>query len=225
MAEEMWYFAQGSEQRGPVSRAALTQLAASGAVTPQTLVWQQGMADWVPAGTIPGLMPMGNFGQVAAPAAPVPLNYSNAPTYAGFWLRFCAWIVDYLVIALPFFVIEHVLGLSQVSPVFMPGRHVHVSPTIFFPACGMGLMRFVAWWLYFTMMESSERQATLGKMALGLRVTDMQGMRISFARANGRLFGKIVSMLTLDIGFMMAGWTQRKQALHDLMAETLVLKA
>jgi uncharacterized RDD family membrane protein YckC len=185
--------------------------------------WQQGMANWIPAGTVPGLMPAANVGQVAA-ASVVQLDYSNAPTYAGFWLRFCEWVIDYLIIAGPFFVLDHMIGISRPLPVFLPGNGVRFPPSAFIPVCGVSLMRFVAWWLYFTLMESSERQATVGKMALGLKVTDMAGERISFARANGRLFGKIVSGLILYIGFMMAGWTERKQALHDIMAETLVLK-
>ena len=61
-------------------------------------------------------------------------------------------------------------------------------------------------------------------MALGLLVTDRQGNRIGFGRATGRYFGKIISALILFIGFMMAGWTERKQALHDMMADTLVVR-
>ncbi len=79
-------------------------------------------------------------------------------------------------------------------------------------------------WLYYASMESSRKMATLGKMALGLIVTDMSGRRISFGRATGRHFGKIISGLLLCIGFFMAGFTQRKQALHDMMANCLVLR-
>ncbi len=73
-------------------------------------------------------------------------------------------------------------------------------------------------------MESSPQQATLGKMALGLKVTDLRGEPISFGKATGRYFGKFVSELILYVGFMMAGWTEKKQALHDIMAGTLVVK-
>jgi len=79
-------------------------------------------------------------------------------------------------------------------------------------------------WLYYTLSESSGSQATLGKKALGLVVTDEAGHRISFGRANGRYFGKIISGLLLCIGYLMAAFTDRKQALHDIMAGTLVLK-
>jgi uncharacterized RDD family membrane protein YckC len=77
-------------------------------------------------------------------------------------------------------------------------------------------------WIYEAGMESSSRQATLGKMALGLKVTDIWGKRISFARATGRHFAKYLSGAILMIGYIMAAFTARKQALHDILAETLV---
>ena len=80
-------------------------------------------------------------------------------------------------------------------------------------------------WLYFAGMESSEHQGTLGKMALGLAVTDMNGLRISFARASGRFFAKIITgLVPLYIGYIMAGFTEKKQALHDMIASCLVLR-
>jgi uncharacterized RDD family membrane protein YckC len=78
-------------------------------------------------------------------------------------------------------------------------------------------------WLYYALLESSSKQATVGKMALALVVTDLQGRRISFGRATGRHFSKIISGAILMIGFIMAGVTARKQALHDMIAGTLVL--
>lgn len=73
-------------------------------------------------------------------------------------------------------------------------------------------------------MESSAKQATLGKMALGIVVTDLEGARIGFGRATGRYFAKILSGLILGIGFLMAAFTERKQGLHDIIAGTLVVK-
>lgn len=85
------------------------------------------------------------------------------------------------------------------------------------------ILSIIIVWLYYTLMESSSKQATLGKMALGLIVTDMEGRRISLLRATGRHFGKIVSMMTIFIGFILAGITPRKQALHDMIAGCLVM--
>ncbi len=87
----------------------------------------------------------------------------------------------------------------------------------------LGLVAFAGSWLYHTLMESSRRQATLGKMALGIIVTDLNGNRISFARANGRFFGKWVSGMIMNIGYLMAAFTEKKQALHDMLASCLVI--
>ena len=85
------------------------------------------------------------------------------------------------------------------------------------------LVGTVAKWLYFALMESY-RGATIGKMAMGIKVTDMEGNQINFLRATGRYFGKIVSGMILLIGYIMAGFTEKKQALHDIMANCLVVK-
>jgi len=77
-------------------------------------------------------------------------------------------------------------------------------------------------WLYEAFMESSSYQATLGKMIFGMKVTDLHGNRISFARATGRHFARWLSALILFIGYIMVGFTERKQGLHDLLAGTLV---
>lgn len=80
-------------------------------------------------------------------------------------------------------------------------------------------------WLYYAFLESSAHQATLGKMALGLVVTDMQGRRVTFGRASGRFFAKIITgLIPFWIGYIMAGFTDRKQALHDMIASCLVLR-
>jgi uncharacterized RDD family membrane protein YckC/Tfp pilus assembly major pilin PilA len=93
---------------------------------------------------------------------------------------------------------------------------------IWIPFLGV-LMFWIGRWLYFALMESGEQQATLGKRAMGIKVTDEYGRRVSFGQATGRYFGGFLSSLILDIGYMLAGWTERKQALHDLMAGTFVV--
>ena len=104
--------------------------------------------------------------------------------------------------------------------VSMPMMGVHLVGGIV-----RGSLFFFAGWIYEAAMENSSKQATLGKMALGLKVTDLEGRRISFARATGRHFAKIISKMILLIGYIMAGFTQRKQALHDMIAGTLVQRA
>ena len=139
--------------------------------------------------------------------------------YAGFWLRFVASIIDSILMQIVGGVLGAILGMGAG---FAAGDDTNVLTGVQFGSMGLSL---VVQWLYFALMESSAWQATLGKKALGLVVTDEHGERIGFGRATGRFFGKILSSITLMIGYMMAGWTERKQALHDMMASTLVYKA
>jgi uncharacterized RDD family membrane protein YckC len=163
-----------------------------------------------------------------AEAVPVPTPASFLPPpmpavgYAGFWIRFVAWILDVLV----WFVLDigahSIIRLSAGVPLTpfwseSSGSSVGLN-------CAESLVGVVVWWLYMALSESSAAEATLGKRALRLRVTDLEGRRISFARATGRHFAKILSGLPFLIGFIMAGFTRRRQALHDQMAETVVLR-
>ena len=90
---------------------------------------------------------------------------------------------------------------------------------------GLWILELVVGWLYFALQESSRFQATLGKRALKIVVTDLQGGRIGFPRASGRYFAKLLSTLSLGIDYLMAAFTARKQALHDLVADTLVVRS
>src|SRR5262249_10139734 len=80
------------------------------------------------------------------------------------------------------------------------------------------------YFLYYALFESSSTQATPGKMALGLKVTDMQGERIGFGRALGRSLGHIISNFMLFIGYLVSGFTAKRQTLHDVIACTLVVR-
>ncbi len=151
------------------------------------------------------------------------VRHRAAVKFAGFWLRFLAIIIDGIFIS--FVVIGAEVIVSQLSGVNLDLRTSGASRLQLGPALAIkALVRTLIHWLYWAGMEASRRQATLGKMALGLKVTDLEGEPISFARATGRYFGKYISARILGIGFMMAGWTAKKQALHDLMAGTLVVR-
>jgi len=95
---------------------------------------------------------------------------------------------------------------------------------IIFASSSIGILVTILQWLYFALMESSKHQGTVGKMVLKIKVTDEKGERISFARATGRYFGKIISGMILMIGYIMAGFTEKKQALHDILASCYVIK-
>jgi uncharacterized RDD family membrane protein YckC len=137
--------------------------------------------------------------------------------YAGFWIRFVAAILDGIVVT----VIALVLGAVLAMLVSVSGAvdQLEVILHIF-----STLASYVIQWLYEALLTSSARQATLGKMVLGLKVTGLDGQRISFARATGRHFAKYISAIILMIGYIMAAFTERKQALHDMIASTYVVK-
>lgn len=153
----------------------------------------------------------------------------NAPVrksivYAGFWFRAGAYLLDTATLAF-------VLGTTVLGPIL---RNNHVGPSVqdawkFYTgqspqATALLLLIELISWLYFAAFESSPWQATPGKKVLGLRVTDLEGKRLGFIRASGRCFGKIISSLLFGIGFLMAGFTEKKQALHDMLAGCLVLR-
>lgn len=151
-------------------------------------------------------------------------EHSRAPAlHAGFWLRFVAYLIDGFITGAVATVIYIVLFLGFVLPHMAGGGHGEVGAMAVLFAV-FEVVVLVGVWLYFALCESSHLQATPGKLALGLHVTDLYGRRIGFGRATGRFFGKILSGLIFDIGFMLAGWTPRKQALHDLLAGCCVVR-
>ncbi|HEY3876560.1 MAG TPA: RDD family protein [Candidatus Kapabacteria bacterium] len=157
---------------------------------------------------------------MSSPTMEAPVQ--SSVQYAGFWKRFWASLIDGLVLGAVCGVVALIGGVS------MFGFHNNMNNPAAASAAMSGffmilLVEAAGGWLYFALMESSSNQGTLGKMALGLRVTGLDGRRISFGKATGRYFGKILSGMTLCIGYIMAGFTQKKQALHDFVAGTLVL--
>ncbi len=83
---------------------------------------------------------------------------------------------------------------------------------------------FISSWLYSAGLEASRLQGTVGNLIFGLKVTDEKGQRCTLGRTTVRFFSKILSALTLGFGYLMIIFTKRKQALHDILAKTLVVK-
>jgi uncharacterized RDD family membrane protein YckC len=158
------------------------------------------------------------------PARPAGFADARRPTvYAGFWLRAAAYIADSLLLGIA-------IGFAVLFPLMKRGALPADNPWIFFTAgptrqmIAIQLLVTLVSWLYFASFESSKWQATPGKRIFGLRVTDLQNRRVSMARASGRYFGKLLSTTLFFVGFLLAGFTPRKQALHDLLARCLVVK-
>jgi uncharacterized RDD family membrane protein YckC len=180
------------------------------------------LAAEVPAGLAPGSYVVS--GQAVYAQRPV--------MYAGFWMRVLAHLIDMIVLgvfAVPILIGGAMaLGIGGILANFPRNQDPFengLPPAImlFIMLCiGVGLF---GTWLYFALLESSEWQGTAGKRALGLIVTDMNGQRVTFMRATGRHFAKIVTgLIPFFIGYIMAGFTEKRQALHDMIASCLVLR-
>lgn len=146
---------------------------------------------------------------------------------AGFLRRWAALFLDQLILGTAYYalliVLMVVLGIA--GGMDLLSRLDAEDPPGWFLAAYVGVMLlyYVAAGLYFSLMESSRHQATLGKMALGIKVVNADGGRLSFAHALGRWFTALLSYVTLYIGFLLAAFTGKKQALHDLVAGTFVV--
>jgi uncharacterized RDD family membrane protein YckC len=131
-----------------------------------------------------------------------PRNFGNNVVYGSFFNRLAAIFIDGLIVQIPLYILQFALPDAAVA---------------------FSVLGVVAQWLYFAVQESGVEQATIGKKLLGLKVTDLNGERISFGKATGRYFAKIISGIILLIGYIMAAFTDKKQALHDMIAGTLVV--
>jgi uncharacterized RDD family membrane protein YckC len=232
---EIWIGRDG-ERHGPYKEDDVRQWLRSGQVSRDDLAWYEGLADWQPLSVLfPDVV-------VDTTSAPVSLSATASPLpqittvaledHAGFWKRVAAYILDFIILMIPNTIIQKLMGgdaaqeTMKQTMLAAPGdMHAflgayHQYYVTMWPAV---LIITLVTWAYFAICESSAWQGTVGKLALGIRVVDEQGKRISFLRATGRFFAKYLSSMIIFIGFLMVAWTRRKQGLHDIIAGTLVL--
>ncbi|HOJ91641.1 MAG TPA: RDD family protein [Saprospiraceae bacterium] len=145
-------------------------------------------------------------------------HQSRQLNYAGFWIRVGAYLIDCVVLMVGQILLFIPSGVGMESLLNL-GIESESLPTSFWISY-FALVAFGI--LYFVLMESSKYQGTLGKLAFGLKVGNEDGTQISFSKALGRYFAKIVSALILLIGFIMVAFDKKKQGLHDKMANTIV---
>lgn len=229
MDGKLWYYSVDGVEKTAVSEDVLRSMLESGALSGDILVWTEGLANWARAHSIAALK-----------TAPAPSqrssyspSYSARPrggggsaflSYAGFWKRFVAVFIDGIILQILYFFVAIAYGVVWGMSQTMDGgtmaaddlEKLGSSPVLF-------LLNILVAWIYFATLESSSSQATLGKRAMKIIVTDLDGDPISFGRASLRVFGKFLSTLTFCIGYLMAAFTGQKQALHDFVASTLVV--
>ena len=244
-----WFYAQGVQRQGPVSAEEIAALFHRGELTVDTLVWTQSMPEWSPLGTVAAELGLGDVPEAdavnsivpesaspyAAPAAVTAAHvapvHSGDVVYAGFWKRLAAATIDGFLMAAVSFIVMFVgmLALGGAMAFNAEGVLSDVAQG----TLGIGAvlviygLPIVIQVIYFTWMHASSSQATLGKMAIGIKVTRGNGEVISLGRSFGRWCAYFVLSLPCGIGTLISAFTsglsERKQGLHDMMADTLVV--
>lgn len=236
-----WYYAANGEQLGPVEETTWTELIANGTVRPDTLVWHEGMPDWIPFSRVAvaggaNANVCAECGKTFAPDELIPLAGRNVCAgckpfalqklkegitipgqieYAGFWIRVGAKLIDGIILGVINMIVTFGVGAvgSQLS-----GNASHAILLLLQVLIQFGFgASYTAWFL-------SRQGATPGKLALGLRVIRPDSGPISFWRGVGRYFAEMLSSFILLIGYIMVAFDDEKRALHDRICDTRVIR-
>jgi uncharacterized RDD family membrane protein YckC len=224
-----WHYVALGKAVGPIPEEELKRLAAAGQLTPDTLLWRAGMAEWQEARLVkPDLWPVAPPPAPPAFATPAPA----APRFGGFWIRFVARFIDWMIIwfAAKMVALATGIGLAGIwgfsilhDGDFDPAELMHLV------AAGLAaLMVKIFLTAIYEIAFLTRFGATPGKMALGLKVRMADGTAISFARAVGRYFAYWLTCFTallFFIGFLIAAWDREKRALHDFICDTRVVRS
>lgn len=252
-----WFYAVDRQQYGPVPRSVLDEMIATGRMTPTDLVWCDGMPRWEQVGTVfpealasmkglyhAGPQPVVTSGAGGGAGGDV-LSYFNpmqteVMIYSGFWRRFGAFMIDFVILSAAGAVVAMVVYLPLGAAPMVWGQNVGTvtvtgaggaGPAPGPPAAILSIAWMLNWllntaiaWLYEALMTSSRHRGTLGKLVFGVEVVRPNGEPLTFARASGRHFAKWISYYTLLVGYIIAAFTLKKQGLHDFICDTVVIK-
>jgi len=207
------YLGRDGARAGPYTMEQVRTLVGEGRFTPNDWAWYPGAPQWiaireVPGFSVPGL-PLPRPPGYHAPLAGTAMQRR----FAGFWIRLAAILIDTIVLLIPLKILRGLL-IEERTGDLATDLGVNLA-SLALTLCVHGAYR--------SAFHASGWQATIGKRALGIQVTDLQGRRITLDHAAGRYLAEFVSGWTLGIGYVMAGLSSRKQALHDKIAGTLVL--
>ena len=236
---EAWYVGKNGNRTGPFTSPQVREMAATGALKPGDLLWKEGMSNWVQASTVKGLFETGRTSASVSSSAMVSaenpyaapavsdLQVAAEPSgqglqYAEYLPRVGAALLDGLFTGLmgciPAF------GIGVIAAVMAGNDPDAQQAAAVFTNCCAQLLSIVISLVYYVVLETSPKQGTWGKQIAGIKVTDLQGNRLTVGRATGRFFAKFISGLTCGIGVLMPLFTEKKQTLHDMLAGCLALK-
>ena len=218
----MWYYEENGKSTGPAGDDEIQNLIMAGRITPFTRVWREGMIEWQPAdrtdlaAAFPGHAPPPTY-----PAMPPAFDpaYIGDYRYAGFWIRFAAYIIDLIFLQIVALVSGGIIGV-----IFgIAGAVNKNAPDQALLQGAGGLVGLLVGILYYSIIPATSWQATPGKRVLRLHIIRTSGRQVGFWLALGRYLAYIVSSLIFLFGFFMIGWTREKTGLHDIMCGTRVV--
>jgi len=152
-----------------------------------------------------------------------PVSLAAQPHYAGFWRRFIAAVLDQIILLVGRAFIYGAIGLIIYAMLFVFDARSQIEMVFRIYAGILALVDFWITWIYFAVMESSSLQGSLGKLALGIRVSNMDLKPVTFEQATVRYFSKIISSLTIGVGYLLCAYSSKKQALHDFVGKTVLV--
>lgn len=244
-----WYYADAQGQRqGPFSAEELAGHVRAERLAAHSLVWRDGLETWQPLASMASeldvalgtpAMPAMPAGSATSPPADAPYAPPTAPlaseqhpvaggdvVLAGFWRRLAALFIDSMVVGFAYYLVlivaVVVLGIGG-SLLLRNQDSTEGMAAMFGMMALVYLLYPVISAAYYAGFESSGKQATLGKMAVGIKVTDTEGRRLTLGRALLRWLAVFLNYITLYVGYLIAAFTERKQGLHDMVVGTLVV--
>ena len=227
----MWYFEQAGLRVGPVPEAEIRAAIAAGRVSASTLVWRAGFQDWRPAGqtelggafpdrTPPPLPPPYPVARGSVPSfGPSGASRSPMAHYAGFWIRAVAVVIDSIIVQIVSYGLGYLVTSAMAQIALASDRPMELS-LVDVVEIGATIAWVVAYYVGF---QSGAWQGTPGKRIVGIHVIRTDGRRIGPLFAVARTLAQVLSGLPFGIGYMMAGWTDQKKALHDIICGTRVV--
>lgn len=242
-----WYYAHNGQQQGPVEEATLTQLVNSGTITRETLVWKEGMPNWLPYGQTIGagdgsseLVSCPTCGAQVSPHELIPFGQRTVcphcrdrniqqmhegaddleidGEFAGFWPRFGALFLDGIILTIVQVIKNVAIGLPALD---LEGTGPDTL-NLAIASMVLDLLIGLAYAVFF--LGNPKTQATPGMMALKLQIVSGFGTKVSYMRALGRYFASILTQFTFGIGYLIMIWDEEKRTLHDRIANTRVIK-
>lgn len=205
------YIIRDEQRTGPYALEEVNRQLAAGTLTPLDKAWSEGSPGWKPLLSFPGVIMPGGASSTAVSLATATVPHVESTIYAGFWIRVLAYAVDCIILMLPIGAVQIMFGPWEDEP--ESGLFLSVIIVL-----GIELVYFSALW-------SSKMQGSLGQKILGLKVVDaVTRGRISFGRALGRAVALIFAMMIFFAGVLIVAFTERKRGLHDIIADTYVVK-